>query len=144
MLHKMFHRQLIFLLIFLCPFLSPSLSLTHHRMWRRHLTHMPARQNGTASCNEWWCLFHALLLGMWVDRRGSDDKLQSAVLSHVRDDADSVGEKKKKENKERWVDFTAKIGGSSFYFMMIFFLFCNWSHYATSSSTHVHETEDSQ
>lgn len=60
------------------------------------------------------------LLGMWVDRRGSDDKLQSAVLSYVRDDAESVGEKKKKKN-ERWGDFSAKIGGSSFYFMMIFF-----------------------
>lgn len=37
------------------------------------------------------------LLGMWADRRGSDDKLWSAVLSPVRDEAEGVGEKKKRE-----------------------------------------------
>lgn len=41
------------------------------------------------------------LLGMWVDRRGSDDKLQSAVLSAARDVAKSVGEKKKLKGKKK-------------------------------------------
>lgn len=81
------------------------------------------------------CFTPCSLLGMWVDRRGSDDKLQSAVLTAAWDVAVSGGEKKEtRVTGKNWVEFSP--------FREDLFFFCIWSQEATPSSTHAHEMDN--
>lgn len=139
MLYKMFHQKLFFFnLIFLCPS-SLRLYLSHTTECGGAIWHIcrSGRMGWRAVMSGDAYFTPCSLQGMWVDRRGSDDKLQSAVLGAERDFAESVGEKKKTIKTETWVDgknWRVSTWWRSF--------FCNWSHYAMTFSTHAPEMDD--